>query len=676
MFKVLMEHIEAQKAVFRLLGDQIEKDASGADANGVDANGVDADASGAAEVADTNTFQLPIAFLEQKTRLEEHTINDLELLPTTTESYPTTITKCNFPTTIITTPSLYTHVLNPDTVMGEKTLPLWSNYYTANTAFLKESQKLLKHKTKITGISPDLQVKVNDIWNEIQSETGFNEKYSYIEWERLQLLNNSSKFLQCLSIYNMASPIFSLMLPIFFLILPLLIIKMRGLPISINGYIELLKVVCKKHQLAQIFDLSKASFEKMLYVIGSAVFYAIQVYQNIMTCRRFYLNMAKIHEQIFLMRDYLEGTLCNMDIMQTQCQGLKTYEPFIENMNQHKGVYEYMLNEFKQVVPNKISIKKFLQVGHIMKCFYQLYQNEEFITSLKYSFGLNGYIDNLNGIRKNIISKNISTCTFKQSKFKSNNNKQSNKNNKPNKKNKINKTKFVDAYFPALVNENPIKNTYTLDKHLLITGPNAAGKTTLLKTTIFNIILSQQIGFGFYKKASLEPYDMIHCYINIPDTSARDSLFQAEAKRCKDILEKIGAESDTSLSARGAVGLAELAGATPQRHFCVFDELYSGTNPYEAVGSAYAFLTFLNKNDNVNFVLTTHFLDLCRRLEKQEKMNNYHMKIEVNEEDFKYTYKMAKGISTIKGGVKVLKDLDYPQEIINTTIETLKELEI
>ena len=57
-------------------------------------------------------------------------------------------------------------------------------------------------------------------------------------------------------------------------------------------------------------------------------------------------------------------------------------------------------------------------------------------------------------------------------------------------------------------------------------------------------------------------------------------------------------------------------------------------------------------------------------------MNNYHMKIEVNEEDFKYTYKMAKGISTIKGGVKVLKDLDYPQEIIDTTIETLKELEM
>ena len=203
-----------------------------------------------------------------------------------------------------------------------------------------------------------------------------------------------------------------------------------------------------------------------------------------------------------------------------------------------------------------------------------------------------------------------------------------------------------------------MKNSYKLDKHLLITGPNAAGKTTLLKTTIFNIIISQQLGVGFYKKATIHPYDMVHCYINIPDTSARDSLFQAEAKRCKDILAKIAAPP------------------AALRHFCVFDELYSGTNPYEAIGSAYGYLKYLHQYDNVNFVITTHFLDLCRRLEPESRMHNYHMKIETTGGDFKYTYKMAKGISDIKGGIKVLKDLDYPASIIQMTSETLKELNI
>ena len=52
------------------------------------------------------------------------------------------------------------------------------------------------------------------------------------------------------------------------------------------------------------------------------------------------------------------------------------------------------------------------------------------------------------------------------------------------------------------------------------------------------------------------------------------------------------------------------------------------------------------------------------------------MKIETIDDTFKYTYKMEKGISYIKGGVKVLKDLEYPNEIINMTTKTLKELDI
>ena len=78
----------------------------------------------------------------------------------------------------------------------------------------------------------------------------------------------------------------------------------------------------------------------------------------------------------------------------------------------------------------------------------------------------------------------------------------------------------------------------------MITGPNASGKTTILKTTLFNIILSQQVGFGFYSSATINPYKYIHCYLNIPDTSGRDSLFQAEARRCKEILDSVKNSKD------------------------------------------------------------------------------------------------------------------------------------
>jgi DNA mismatch repair ATPase MutS len=130
--------------------------------------------------------------------------------------------------------------------------------------------------------------------------------------------------------------------------------------------------------------------------------------------------------------------------------------------------------------------------------------------------------------------------------------------------------------------------------------------------------------------------------LNIPDTSGRDSLFQAEARRCREVLTEVE---------DGA------------RILCIFDELFSGTNPSEASASAYAFLKYLAGLPNVTFLLTTHFLDVCTKLDAQ--VQNAHMTTRNDGGELTYEYKFKMGISRIKGGLKVLKDLNYPSSILD-----------
>ena len=140
----------------------------------------------------------------------------------------------------------------------------------------------------------------------------------------------------------------------------------------------------------------------------------------------------------------------------------------------------------------------------------------------------------------------------------------------------------------------------------------------------------------------------MHTYLNIPDTSQRDSLFQAESRRCKEIIDIINDTDENT------------------RHFCIFDELYSGTNPHEASSSAIAFLTYLNKFNNIDYLLTTHYIKICNKFKKNSRVSNYKMFAELdNSGNCIYHYKMMKGISTIKGALNILKQLEYPDDIIN-----------
>ena len=394
------------------------------------------------------------------------------------------------------------------------------------------------------------------------------------------------------------------------------------------SFIKLLRKLFIKHPIGKIINFKSNSIEQNGYAILSIILYLFNIYQNVKSSITFYKNMKKIKSELKLFKQFIIDSVNLETQLLTITEPLKSYNKFNKTLHKNIKHCNNILNELLFIGSKTSYIESFLSMGQFLKAYYYIYTNNEVSNSIDFLISFNSYIDNITGLQKTIQNKHLTPCKIN--------------NKKP--------TKFIKAYYGLITNN--ISNSYNLKNNFIITGPNASGKTTLLKTTLINIILCQQVGYGFYKSAQINLYKQLHCYLNIPDTSDRDSLFQAEARRCKKIINNIkNSEKDS-------------------RIFCIFDELYSGTNPYEATASAQSFLEYLSSKKNVTYMITTHYLDLCKNI-RQKKTKNYNMEIISKNNELQYTYKLKKGINETKGGVSVLKKLEYPTEIIKKTEQIL-----
>lgn len=521
------------------------------------------------------------------------------------------------------TNTMYDHLLLPEDVFDTKCM-VRNNMYTTNVKYLQETQQLVKNMTIFNerDCSKIDSHELLGVWKETKQNPWFLDKYCYIDWKIFRHFNESHIFLQVLSFMNMSSPFLALIVPILFLIFPFLILKLQGIPISFTAYLNTLKLIAKDHFIGKMLNIQNLKIETVFYVLFSIGFYCMQIYQNVNICMRFYNNLSNINNYLIHMKSYIEKTTHKMNLFLEINKDHVYYEEFNYDVHYHNNSLQelYQLLEGIRFQP---SIFKITEVGYLLKVFYIVHSNMEYHKAIQYSVGFNGYINNLKAILCHVENKAVNFAEFSTK-----------------------KTIFKNQYYPPLHNEpHVVKNDAAVNK-TIITGPNASGKTTLLKTTMLNIIFTQQYGVGFYSNCFLQPYHYIHSYLNIPDTSGRDSLFQAEARRCKQIIDLIQNNSS-------------------KRHFVIFDELFSGTNPVEASKSAYAFLLYLSKYENVDFILTTHYTSICKKLEKRSKIKNYKMNVLIDGNKLSYTYKMMKGVSKIQGALIVLEEMNFPNEIID-----------
>jgi len=591
-------------------------------------------------------FKLPIYYNKYKMPLKKNISTDLELAKTI-DSSNNPIYSHIFNTNNDTKNTDINNTDNQENPFTNIIMDQMCEYYTTDTIFLNENQEFLTQYKSINKDTDKNYKNDNDkdkndknlndynykdilkIWSEIKGDTGFKEKYQYIDWKMLEFLNHSEHFLQLMSIYNLLSPIVSFCLPFIILVIPFFIIKLKGLDVNLTEYIEILKLLAENHAIGKLFtQFHSVTTNEKMYLIVSTAFYLFTIYQNILVCIRFNHNMIKIHKHLSNIKQYLEHSINKMENYLYYSSKLSSFKDFNEELCDKIKILTSMKYKLINISEYRITnYSKIFEIGHVLKCFYELNDSKIYENAIGYSFGFHGFTTCLDGLIFNIKENKINFCHFIED-------------NK--------KIVLKNSYYASLKHLSPIKNTVKFNKNFIVSGPNASGKTTLLKSVLINLILSQQFGCGCYDSAKVKPFKYIHCYLNIPDTSGRDSLFQAEARRCKEIIDNIDANKNDP-------------------HFCIFDELYSGTNPEEAVQSAKSLMEYLVKNRNVSCLLTTHFFKLCKKLKKNNNILNCHMETVKTNNKINYSYLLKEGISEIKGGIYVLRDMGYPTEITENT---------
>lgn len=202
--------------------------------------------------------------------------------------------------------------------------------------------------------------------------------------------------------------------------------------------------------------------------------------------------------------------------------------------------------------------------------------------------------------------------------------------------------------------QSPVPNTLRLkNSNCVITGPNAAGKSTAIKALVINVLFAQSFGVACATRFSLAPFYYMHTQINIPDVKGKQSLFEAEMHRCKSIID--------------------ITSCVPHDRRCliVMDEMFNTTNVVEGVAGAQAILNRLNSFENCCTVITTHYIMLAR----SSRFKTYRMEatLDSSETRPRFTYTLKRGVSRQFIAIELLRE-HFDHEIIEDAINTKNKL--
>ncbi|WP_168714381.1 MutS-related protein [Niallia nealsonii] len=208
-----------------------------------------------------------------------------------------------------------------------------------------------------------------------------------------------------------------------------------------------------------------------------------------------------------------------------------------------------------------------------------------------------------------------------------------------------------DAYHPLL--NKPVGNDFDFDKDILLTGSNASGKSTFIKTIALNSILSQALNTRTSREVTLTRGVVYSSMAMSDDIEKGQSYFLKEINALKRIFDRRD-------SSKGVV------------MYLFIDEIFKGTNTIERIAAAKSVLNYLSDYSETRIMAATHDLELTDKL--STKYDNYHFREQIINDEIVFDYLIKKGSSKTKNAIELLRITNFPEKVYREVLIHSKEL--
>ena len=188
--------------------------------------------------------------------------------------------------------------------------------------------------------------------------------------------------------------------------------------------------------------------------------------------------------------------------------------------------------------------------------------------------------------------------------------------------------------------DNAVKNDYVFTKNAIITGSNASGKSTFMKSVAVNIILAQTIHTCTAEEMCLSDMGVMTSMAVRDDVAEGESYYIKEIRYLKRMIDRSSGE---------------------RRFFFCVDEILRGTNTKERIAASLSILKYMSEKNCVMMV-ATHDTELAKLLDGEYE--NYHFGERFQDRDVQFDFKLRSGITETSNAILLLDVVGFPKEIV------------